>query len=250
MNIPLHPILAFVLTVYLLAQAAIADTVTMAFGEKIPPFCFPETNSGIELEVIGEALAYRGHTLVPHYYPFARIPVAFEQKKVDAAMTDLGKDLRDAGAHYGDPAVLYYNAFITLKENNLDIKTPDDLKELSVISFQGAINRYPKWLKPVKAKGNYLEKNDQKSQVLMLQNKRIDVVLSDIYIYKYFELQMIKERRVRVIPIEEHHSIELNPLDYRPIFRSTKIRDDFNEGLKHLKSTGRFQEIYDKYITE
>lgn len=71
----------------------------MAFGEKIPPYCFPESDTGIELEVIGEALAFKGHKLKPVYYPLARVPVAFRQGKVDAAMTDLGQDLSQFGAH-------------------------------------------------------------------------------------------------------------------------------------------------------
>ena len=79
--------------------AALADDVVMAFGEKIPPYCFPESDSGIELDVIGEALAYRGHRLVPRYFPLARVPLAFRQGEVQAAMTDLGQDLSPQGAH-------------------------------------------------------------------------------------------------------------------------------------------------------
>ncbi|MDR7305303.1 hypothetical protein [Rhodoferax saidenbachensis] len=32
---------------------------SLAFGDRIPPFCFPETNSGMEVDVMREALAYR-----------------------------------------------------------------------------------------------------------------------------------------------------------------------------------------------
>ena len=49
----------------LTASTARADDIAMAFGERIPPFCFPETNSGIEIEVIGAALAFKGHVLKP-----------------------------------------------------------------------------------------------------------------------------------------------------------------------------------------
>ncbi|MFN3303467.1 MAG: hypothetical protein ACK44A_07075 [Roseateles sp.] len=37
--------------------AARQPVVRMAFGNYIPPFCFPETDSGIEVEVYREALA-------------------------------------------------------------------------------------------------------------------------------------------------------------------------------------------------
>ena len=70
------------------AHAVNSADVSMSFGEKIPPFCFPETHSGLELDVFREALAYRGHKLIPSYYPLARIPIAFKQKHVNATMTD------------------------------------------------------------------------------------------------------------------------------------------------------------------
>jgi polar amino acid transport system substrate-binding protein len=222
----------------------------MSFGEKIPPFCFPDTNSGLELDVIREALAYRGHKLLPSYYPLARIPIAFKQKYVNATMTDLGEDLTPYGGHYGEPAVWYDNVFITLEERNLSIKKPADLKGLSVISFQGALKRYPDWLTPVKEMGNYHELNNQELQVLTLNKSRYDVVLSDRNIFKYFSLKLKKSGKFIPKPITEHPFIALDLNNYRPVFRDPSIRDDFNLGLKNLKDSGRYQEIYDHYLKE
>ncbi|MET3131180.1 polar amino acid transport system substrate-binding protein [Oxalobacteraceae bacterium GrIS 1.11] len=225
-----------------------AVEVSMAFGEKIPPFCFPETNSGIEIEVMREALAYRGHVLKPLYFPFARIPIAFKAGDVDAAMTDLGEDMAKWGAFYGDPAVFYDNVFISLKERNLLIKKPADLRGLSVISFAGAAKRYPAWLDEVKRTGHYFEQNDQTLQVLTLDRGRYDLVLSDRNIFKYFTLQLKLNRSFHPKPVIEHSFVTFNPADYRPIFRDKKIRDDFNAGLKSLKDSGRFNAIYQKYL--
>ncbi|MCE3263263.1 MAG: putative amino acid-binding protein [Pseudoduganella sp.] len=232
----------------LLAQAALAAEVTMAFGEKIPPFCFPETDSGIELEVMREALAYRGHVLKPRYYSFARVPVAFKAGEVEAAMTDLGEDMSAWGAYYGNPAVFYDNVFITLKERKLNITRPEDLHGLTVISFVGAAKRYPAWLDAVRKEGRYYEQNDQALQVLTLDRGRYDVVLSDRNIFKYFTLQLKLNKSFKPKPITEHAFVKLNPMDYRPVFRDPAIRDDFNAGLRHLKENGRFQAIYQKYL--
>ncbi len=222
--------------------------VLMAFGEKIAPYCFPATNSGIELEVIGEALAYRGHKLIPRYYPFARLPLAYRQGHVDAIMTDLGEDLTAAEGYYGDPAVWYDNVFITLKARNIRIEKPEDLNELSVLSFQGALKRYPKWLGPVNDSKNYYEMNDQKLQVLTLDRGRFDVVLSDRNIFRYYSAKMQKEEGFTLKPTQEHEFVSLDLKDYRPVFRQKNIRDDFNTGLKHLKKSGRYQAIYEKYL--
>lgn len=227
---------------------AMAVDVRMAFGDRIPPFCFPETNSGIELEVIGEALAYRGHVLKPSYFPLARVPIAFKTGLVDAAMTDAGEDMHTAGAFYGDSAVVYDNVLITLAARNLKIRTPADLNGLTVIAFQGAAKRYPQWLGPVQADGRLIEQNDQFIQVRTLDMGRYDVVLSDRTIFRYFTLKHQQETGQIPQPVEEHEFTALKPNDYRPLFRDAKVRDDFNAGLRHLKATGRFRQIYDKYV--
>ena len=227
-----------------------AAEVSMAFGEKIPPFCFPETDSGIELDVMREALAFRGHVLVPRYYPFARIPVAFKGFKVAAAMTDLGEDMGARGAHYGDPAVTYDNVFITLAERNLRIRKPEDLNGLRVLSFPGAAKRYPLWLDSVKRAGHYWELNDQALQVLTLDRGRYDVILSDRNIFEHFTLRLKLEKGITLKPVSMRSFVTLDPMDYRPVFHDKKIRDDFNAGLKHLKDSGRFDAIYQKYLVQ
>ncbi len=242
-----HFVTAILCLVYVNSQA---EQISMAFGEKIPPFCFPETNSGIELEVIGEALAHKGHTLAPQYFPLGRVPYSFKTKVTDAAMTDMGQDLSRHGGHYGDPAVIYENVLITLKHRELKIETPSDLADLSVMSFQGALNRYPEWLAQPNKEGKFRAHSNQELQVKNLYRGRFDVVLSDRNIFKYFMLKRKKDTGNPIIEIQEHVFTKLNPLNYRPIFRSKKIRDDFNEGLKFLKESGRFQKIYDNYLKE
>jgi polar amino acid transport system substrate-binding protein len=232
------------------SASSMAATITMAFGEKIPPFCFPESDSGIELEVIGEALSFRGHTLEPRYFPLARVPLAFRRGEVDAAMTDLGQDLSEAGAHYGNPAVIYYNVFVSLKGRHLDIKQPEDIKGLSIVAFQGAAQRYPEWLAASQKDGLYFEQNNQELQVLGLNKGRYDLVLSDRSIYRYFELLLERTTLFKAKSTEMHQFVEEDPQNYRPVFRDPKIRDDFNAGLEQLKASGRYQAIYDHYLEQ
>lgn len=237
------------LTLMMLMPPSHALEVTMAFGEKIPPFCFPQTDSGIEVEVIGAALAQMGHRLRPRYFPFARVPLAFKDGTVDATMTDLGQDLEAAGGHYGDPAVLYDNVLITLSSRRLSVRKPADLKGLSVIAFPGAAKRYPEWLDAVRQAGAYVEINDQVVQVKTLMLGRYDVVLSDRSIFKYFSLQL-KREGFAVQPVQLHAFTSVNPKDYRPVFRSRQVRDDFNAGLRQIKDSGQYQAVYDKYLRD
>lgn len=250
MKLKIEPWLVLFSLFFSLTNSQAAD-VKIAFGEKIPPFCFPETNSGIEIDIFREALAFKGHKLIPTYFPFARITWALKNKKVDAAMTDLGENLESStGAFYGDTAVVYDNVFISLKEKNLSIKKPADLKDLKIVSFQGAVKRYPEWLKQAHEKKKLREENNQDQQVLQLHSNRTDIILIDVNIYRYFHNKLKKSGLIMGKEITEHHFVKIDPADYRPVFHDKKIRDDFNLGLKYLKDSGRYKAIYDKYLNE
>lgn len=225
-----------------------AKEVLMAFSQEIPPYIFEKNDKGIEIDIISAALAYKGHTLKPLYFPLGRIPISFRNNIVDAAMGDMGVNLKLYGGFYAAPAVIYDNVFITLKDKDISIIVPADLDSLHVVSFQGAEKRYPLWLKKVAEENRLFGISDQLSQVKLLHLGRYDVVLSDRYIFRYFVKQMKSMNVQEVHDVVEHNFTTATPEDYRPVFRDKIIRDDFNFGLKKLKESGEFQKIYDNYM--
>jgi polar amino acid transport system substrate-binding protein len=225
-----------------------AKEVTMAFSKDIPPYIFETKNKGIEIDIISTALAYKGHTLKPAYFPLGRVPFAFISNFVDAAMGDIGKDLLPYGGHYAKPAVIYNNIFITRADSHITITNPEDLLGLNISSFQGAQLRYPLWLTKAVDTGHFHANSNQLSQIKKLLSHRVDVVLSDRYIFKYFAKQLRHEQPFKLTSFVEHEFVKVNPEDYRAVFRSEKIRDDFNEGLQHMLENGQVQKIYDNYL--
>ena len=236
-----------IFTLLLFSLSIKASEVSVAFGETIPPFVIPEGHSGIEVDIVREALAVRGHILKPIYMPVARIPLTFKNRKVDVIMMDVGTDIKLLGGYYGNPAVSYDNVFITLKKNKIVIKKPEDLAGLRINSFIGAQKRYPRWLGKLSTE-KYIEKNDQSSQPLLLSLGRYDVILSDRNIFKYHSLISQKNPRFKNFPIEEHDFVTVKPKDYRPVFYSKKIRDDYNFGLNSITKSGLVKNIYDNYL--
>jgi polar amino acid transport system substrate-binding protein len=232
----------------LFTSVSSAKEVLMAFSQDIPPYIFQKHNKGIEIDIIAAALAYKGHTLKPLYFPLGRVPIAFTDKLVNAAMGDMGTDLTSKGGFYADPAVIYDNVFISLKSKDLLIERPSDLDTLRVVSFQGADKRYPQWLKKSEEEGRFYGISDQLTQVKLLHYGRYDVVLSDRYIFRYFVKQMKFMNILKVDEIDEHQFTTANPDDYRPVFRDKEVRDDFNIGLSKLKESGEFDKIYDNYL--
>lgn len=58
------------LGVLLGSSSARADKISVVIGLALPPYVIAERDTGMELEIVREALALEGHTLVPSYVPF------------------------------------------------------------------------------------------------------------------------------------------------------------------------------------
>ncbi|WP_229211545.1 MULTISPECIES: ABC transporter substrate-binding protein [unclassified Duganella] len=241
----------FLCTMLALAGPAGAATVSMAFGDNLPPFILVREDAGIEVEVVREALAYRGHVLQARYLPMGRIPVTFKAGDIDAIMMDVGEDMTRYGGHYGAAPVIYDNVFYTLASRKLQIRTPRDLQGHSVNAFVGAAARYPAWLQALVHNRDYVENNRQEAQPQLLALGRYEVVLSDRSIFQYYTRLLRQRQPGFVMPaLDEHSFTRADPNDYRPVFRDAAIRDDFNAGLAQLHKSGRYRAIYDKYLKD
>lgn len=232
------------------ALPAGAAEVRMAFGDNLPPYILVGSGSGIEVDIVREALAHRGHVLQPQFMPMGRIPVMFTARKVDAIMMDVGEDMAAAGGAYGEPPVLYDNVMYTLARRHLALKKPQDLDNLWILAFVGAGKRYPHWLGKREHTPFYSERNNQAVQPLLLALARYDVVVSDRTIFTYYLRQQQKvDPSFRMPAVDIHRLPPPDPRDYRPVFRDAAVRDDFNAGLAWLRSSGRYGAIYRRYLS-
>lgn len=231
------------------ALPASAATVRMAFGDNLPPYILVASSSGIEVDIVKEALAYRGHVLQPVFVPMGRIPLAFLSGNADAIMMDVGQDMRAAGGHYAEPPVVYDNVMYTLARRRLSLKQPDDLVKLRIMSFVGAALRYPEWLGKLDHSEFYVERNNQAAQPQLLALGRYDVVVSDRTIFSYYsKLEERRDPRFRMPPVAAHTLPAADVRAYRPVFRDAAVRDDFNAGLAWLRKNGRYGAIYQHYL--
>lgn len=239
---------AVLLTLLTVCGSALADDITMTFGDSTPPYAFADTQRGLEVDIVREALAFRGHTLKPVFVPAARVPHQFKQGLVDAASKDASGQLQAIGALYGDATVEYHDVLISLASRELDIAQPSDLDGLSVITFQNAWKVYPDWLQTVKENEFYEETPDQSVQVRALVSGRADVSVADRYIFKYLANEIAAQTN-QALPALRYTSFA-PPLVVRPVFRTEQMRDDFNAGLQQLKSSGRYEKIIEEYLDQ
>ena len=75
--------IAVLLFTLFIAATAHAKDVTLVAGLSLPPYIIQDSNSGMEYDIIKEALASKGYTMKIQYIPFVRLVVDY--KKHDGA---------------------------------------------------------------------------------------------------------------------------------------------------------------------
>ena len=235
--------LIWMLIITLQIAPSFGKDIRVAVGMALPPYYLLEQESGIELDIIKAALAYRGHTLIPVFVPFARLIPSVASGFTDAAApANEGSGYRQA--YYSDSHITYKNIAVSLKASELVINNINDLAGHSIMAFQNATTYLsPEFGAIVKGNPRYSEKSRQDLQINMLRTKRTEVIVLDEAIFTYYA-------NMQGVDIEAEmnkHPI-FDSVAYKVIFNDSKVRDDFNLGLMHLKQTGQYQKIVDSYL--
>lgn len=245
-------LLKILITVLSLGSASSAwstEKITVGFGNALAPWVIPETNSGILIDIITEALEPIGYELVPIYYPYLRRITEYQKGFVDVTCDIKTSTISEHNLEgfLSDEAYSYENFAFSLKEKGYQFKQISELENSSLLSWQGAATHLgDEYAQMVSNNPFYFETDRQESQIQMLFLNRIDVVQLDKKIFEYFRSKVQKEGVVDTT--SEVDSFPLfGPSSNGFLFHDEKIRDDFNRGLKVLKESGRYAEILKNY---
>lgn len=233
----------------ILSNFANGETIRMAFSKETPPYIFKESR-GIEYDIIKEALAYKNHSLEPIFIPLGRIAFSFKNfNKINAAQRDNGIDLSAIG-YYSDTVVNYHCCLISLKDSGINIKNPKQLKKYKIAGFQGAHEDigFKNWLRYVN-KENYIELMDQQQQAFELQSGQVEIIAGDLNVINHYNKTLLNSHSISEIKPIACKYISNKNSGYKAIFKSKKVRDDFNAGLRDMFKTGRIEAIYKQYKT-
>jgi polar amino acid transport system substrate-binding protein len=228
------------------AGASAQTRLTAAVGMALSPYVLKDATSGLEIDIVRQALQNENYTLKFDLVPLARVPMALKDKSVDCALT-LTEASGLTGVFYSQSHITYQNVAVSLKSKGLKIASIADLTPLRVVCFQNGPQYLGKdFAAMVKAKNGkgYSEIADQESQVKLLFLNRADVVVMDVNIFKYFR-QAIKDTDVSA---EVTYATIFPPTHMKVAFTSEEVRDKFNEGLAKLKSSGKYASIVKTYI--
>ncbi|MBR9971405.1 substrate-binding periplasmic protein [Magnetospirillum sulfuroxidans] len=225
-----------------------ARDITVAVPRSVPPYVIADGWRGIEYDVVRQSLAKVGLTMVPKLTVLARVPKEMQSNDVEAALTM--QPGTGVAACYSQSHVTYHNYVITLAKDDLRIDSVADLADKSVVAFQNAhIYLGEDYARATNTAASYREEANQAVQALLLYSGRVQAVVADDNIFRWFAGQTDVRSRVDVTQKLRLHEV-FPPTPYQVAFRDPALCARFNDGLAQLRASGEFDRIVNSYLSQ
>jgi len=157
------------------------------------------------------------------------------------------KEKKD-GFYYSNNFINSQNVAISRIEDNIHIDSIQDLANKEIMAFNRAYkylgDEYNKLFNPQNEPITYMEVGLQEYQVRDFLEKKAEVIIIDINIFKWYLKKFTNES----INNYKIHSIFSDKDSYKVAFRDKNMRDIFNINLKKIKDSGEYEEIFNNYI--
>jgi polar amino acid transport system substrate-binding protein len=251
MKVP-NKALIFVVFVFLiiLGRAVASETISVAFGEVQAPWVLAESNEGIIVDIFSSAMAPLGYKVENIYLPYARRSFAYKNGDVDV-VSDMNPNTIEQYqlvGFFSDIAYTYENYAFSLNKRHYQLSQLSDLEQYSLLSWQDAtVHLGQKYAQMASRNPRYSETFDQAIQVKMLFLERYDIVQMDDHIFDYYRTKMAQLGIIDTSQkVDRFKIFGASPNGF--LFRTEKMRDEFNLQLKQLKAIGQYQKIFARYI--
>jgi len=217
--------------------------VRLGFGLSKPPYIIGAGTEGLEPEIAEQALAAGGCKMIALQFPPARGLGMLRAGLIDGLMT-VDEGIGGNG-FFSDSYINYQNVATTLSKRHIQLNSIEDLANYSVAGFQNAnVILGGRFKELVSHHKDYREYSFQLLQDNLLYTGRVDVVIGDRLIFRYFSTRM--EPSIDASQPVTFHDI-FPPSPRKVVFRNADLRDRFNAGLKIIRSNGQYDAILKKY---
>ena len=229
-----------------------AQELKVAYGEGKPPFVYRVDNQwiGFEIDLVSNILNGKGYALRESIHlSDKRLDLAINKKDVDVIVAIKAKE---DDLFYSEDIIAFKNYAISKKVDNLKINNVEDLKNHTVAAWSGANKSmgtvYEKIFSDravAQRSGGYEEYADQSIQNMLFWRKRAEVIIIDKTIFLWNKKQHKKGYNTDIEL--QYHDIFPKQNAYQVGFKKKSIRDDFNQGLKEFKASGKYQKLLDEH---
>lgn len=224
-------------------QVTAAPELRIGIGLTKPPYIMEGGETGLEYDIVDEALQAGGYKMVAISLPPARALALMQVGQLEG-MTTITEGIGGKG-YFSNDYIAYQNVAITLKQRNIKLSRIADLSRYSIAAFQNAtLILSPEYAAAVAGHTDYREYPQQLTQNKLLYAGRVDIVIGDRLVFHHLT-QHISRGVDTSQPITIHPLFP--PTPRKAVFRDEKVRNAFNAGLKKIHQNGTYSSILAKY---
>ncbi|WJN58160.1 ABC transporter substrate-binding protein [Pseudomonas sp. SO81] len=229
--------------VLLLAPAAPAEPLRIGFGTHKPPYVFEGESRGLEYDIVVAAVRAAGDEVEVRYAPMERLHLALGRGDLDGIATT--NAYSGLPAYYSAPYIHCQNVALALSSRGYRITSIADLGRYSISTFQRARHLLgPEFQAMAEANPRYREEAQQINRNRLLYSGRIDVVVGDPRIMRYFNRE-VGEQVDTTQPVTQY--MLFPPTAYSVGFRLAAQSERFNRGLAAIRANGEYRRIEQRY---
>lgn len=219
----------------------------IVFGVYRPPYIFEKRDFGLDFDLAQAILKNSGYSIKSVHSPNNRALIEIEKGKVDGVIGLASGTDRD-GLYYSQPIISYDNVVITKKASGAVIEKAEDLKKLRFLAFSNA-RAYlgADYLKMVKELRYDTEISNQEDQNRMFWQGKVQAIILDINVFRFYR-NALKEKLNTSEEVVVHRIFPAKSNERVAVFKSKVVRNQFNQALQELRSSGAYQKIFDRYI--
>tara|TARA_R110001583_G_scaffold52337_1_gene162602 strand:- start:3358 stop:4215 length:858 start_codon:yes stop_codon:yes gene_type:complete len=215
------------------------DSISFSTSDSIAPYFFADEEIGVQYDLLKAALDSKNIAIKEIVHaPNLRAQRLVRTHKIDC-MINTPDNV--AGLFYTQSLIEYKNSAFYLSKNNLNIEKISDLNTLSVLGFQNSKQYLGNKFKDI-ANGNphFSEITNQKSQVVMLFNGYVQVIVLERRIFEYYRYLLASKLDTSVAVTE----VSLFEPAQRKIACHDKITaEEIDSAITSLKQSNRYQDI-------
>ena len=226
-----------------LAPVLQAESLRVGFGTHKPPYVFEGEHRGLEYDIVAAAVRAAGDEPQVYYAPMERLHLALSRGDLDGIATT--NPYSGIEAFYSEPYIRCQNVVMALSSRGYRITRIADLHGYSISSFQRA--RFllgPAFQAMAEANPRYREEAQQINRNRLLYSGRIDLVVGDPRILRYFNHEVADQVDIRQ-PVTQY--MLFPPTAYSVGFRLAEQRDRFDRGLAAIRASGEYARIEQRY---
>ncbi|MGI2176863.1 substrate-binding periplasmic protein [Shewanella frigidimarina] len=219
----------------------VIDSISFSTSNSIAPYFFTDENAGVQYDLLKAALNSENIDIKEIVHaPNLRAQRLVKTNKIDC-MINAPDNVE--GLFYTQSLLEYQNSVFYLSRNNLQIEQFNDLSALSILGFQNSTQYLGDEFKDIaNANPHYSEITNQKSQVVMLFNGYVEVIVLERRIFEYYR-HLLKSKLDTSIPVTE--VVLFDPAQRKIACHDQIIANRVDSAISSLKQSYRYQEILD-----